>query len=83
MLANVGLQSPGQSTWATWLAKLGIATAVRVFVLPPQSTRYLANRLSGLVIALNSSALPEGSRKNMVHCSPGWPAGEGMVCAVH
>jgi len=24
--------------------------------------------------ALNSSALPEGSRRNIVHCSPGWPS---------
>ena len=38
------------------------------------STWYFANRFSGLVIALNSKELPLGSWKNIVHCSPGWPA---------
>ena len=32
-----------------------------------------SNRLAGSAIALISSALPEGSRKNIVACSPGWP----------
>ena len=34
-------------------------------------TKYLAKRFSGLVMALNSSAFPLGSLKNIVHCSPG------------
>ena len=34
-------------------------------------TKYFAKRLSGFVIALNSSAFPLGSLKNIVHCSPG------------
>lgn len=40
----------------------------------PYSTWYFANRLSGFVMALNSSAFPEGSLKNIVYCSPGCPA---------
>jgi NAD(P)-dependent dehydrogenase (short-subunit alcohol dehydrogenase family) len=38
--------------------------------LPPFQT---ANSWEGSWKALNSSALPEGSRKNIVHCSPGSP----------
>src|SRR5690554_1458994 len=34
---------------------------------------HVANSESRFLKALNSSALPEGSRKNMVACSPGWP----------
>lgn len=34
---------------------------------------YLAKIAASSPKALNSSALPEGSRKNMVACSPGWP----------
>jgi hypothetical protein len=36
-------------------------------------TVYLANRLAGFVMALNSSELPLGSLKNMVH----WTRGVG------
>lgn len=36
-------------------------------------TKYFANRLLGVVMALNSRLLPLGSLKNMVHCSPGLP----------
>ena len=32
--------------------------------------RYFANSRDGSAKALNSSALPHGSRKNMVACSP-------------
>ena len=39
-----------------------------------QPDSFLANRFSGFAIALNSSALPAGSRKNIVACSPGWPS---------
>ena len=70
-----------------------------------QSTWYLANRLPGLVMALNSSALPLGScnvishqplqacaicttqlpctLKNMVNCSPGWPAAQLRQASIH
>merc|ERR1712048_476160 len=40
---------------------------------PELATSYLAKRFSGCVMALNSSAFPEGSKKNMVDCSPGCP----------
>ncbi len=40
-------------------------------------TVYFANRLSGLVMALNSRALPEGSWKNMVHWGKGSGRGGG------
>lgn len=36
-------------------------------------TLYFANKFSGLLIALNSKLFPDGSLKNIVHCSPGWP----------
>ena len=36
-------------------------------------TEYLANRLSGFFIALNSKLFPNGSIKNIVICSPGSP----------
>jgi hypothetical protein len=35
--------------------------------------RYFANSLERSAKALNSSALPEGSSRNIVACSPGWP----------
>jgi len=35
---------------------------------------YVANSCDSSRNALNSSALPAGSRKNIVHCSPGSPA---------
>jgi hypothetical protein len=34
----------------------------------------VVNSLAGSAIALNSSALPAGSNRNIVACSPGWPA---------
>src|SRR5262249_33237900 len=34
---------------------------------------HVANTSSGFLKLLNSSALPLGSRKNIVACSPGWP----------
>lgn len=38
--------------------------------------RYKTGMPSSLPLrALNSRALPLGSKKNIVHCSPGWPAG--------
>src|SRR5690606_8778934 len=37
------------------------------------SVAYLANRESRFLNDLNSSALPDGSRKNMVACSPTSP----------
>jgi len=43
-------------------------------VITQGSTTYLANKLAGSVMALNSRELPEGSLKNMVHCSPGFPS---------
>ena len=39
----------------------------------PARTGYLANSESRLAKALISTALPDGSRKNMVACSPGSP----------
>ena len=38
------------------------------------TTLYLANKLSNVVMDLNSRLFPLGSLKNMVHCSPGWPS---------
>ena len=37
------------------------------------TTLYFANRLSIVVIDLNSRLFPDGSLKNIVHCSPGCP----------
>ena len=37
-------------------------------------TNIFANSLAGSAIALNSSALPAGSSRNIVACSPGWPS---------
>lgn len=37
-------------------------------------TSYLANKLSGLLIAFNYRLLPVGSFKNIVYCSPGNPS---------
>ena len=34
----------------------------------------MAKRFSGLVMALNSRLLPEGSLKKQVYCSPGMPS---------
>ena len=35
---------------------------------------YFAKICDSSANALNSIALPAGSRKNIVHCSPGWPS---------
>ena len=42
-----------------------------IIILFYSTTLYLANKLSGLVIDLNSKLFPEQSLKNKVHCSSG------------
>ena len=39
--------------------------------LEREGVGYFANSIAGFSKALNSMALPQGSRKNMVACSPG------------
>src|SRR6185503_4737434 len=49
------------------------AVSLRAVVEGLHAMGYLANTCFKSPNALNSSALPEGSRKNIVACSPTWP----------
>src|SRR3569623_1881655 len=61
-LADSSLDSP---------PRFGEAEVVRH--LDRDRIAHLANNCASSANALNSSALPLGSRKNIVACSPGWP----------
>lgn len=59
-----------------WLRYLAIALTHNVLVISttyPEILCYLANSWPKSAKALNSSAFPEGSKKNRVDCSPASP----------